>query len=67
MASTVRRAHHHIKAKRYISRSLHMALKSGLVPTKHAGAVGHAHGLAKSLGYGRMSGGALRLAGARKY
>ena len=59
--------HHHVKAKKYISRGLHMAMKSGLVPSKYAGAVSHAHGLSKSLGYGRMSGGALRLAGARKY
>ena len=67
MASTIRRAHHVVKSKRLMSRGLHMAMKSGLVPSKYAGAVSHAHGLSKSLGYGRMSGGALRLAGARKY
>jgi len=67
MASTIKRAHHAVKSRKLISRGLHMAMKSGLVPSKYAGAVSHAHGLSKSLGYGRMSGGALRLAGARKY
>ena len=85
MASAVRRAHDAVKSRKLISRGLHIAMKSGLVPAKHASTVSHAHGLAKSLGYGRMSGGsvgsllykrtsgkrlsggALRLAGARKY
>ena len=86
MASAVRRAHDAVKSRKLISRGLHMAMKSGLVPAKHASTVSHAHGLAKSLGYGRMSGGsvgallykrtaglsrlsggALRLAGARRY
>jgi len=83
MVSTIRRAHNAVKSRKVISRGLHIAMKSGLVPAKHAATVSHAHGLAKSLGYGRMSGGrvgsltyrrplphrggALRLAGARKY
>ena len=67
LLSRAKSVHHHVKAKKYVSRGLHMAMKSGLVPAKHASTVSHAHGLARSLGYGRMSGGALRLAGARKY
>ena len=67
LISRAKSIHHHVKSKKYLSRGLHTALKSGLVPAKHAAKVSHAHGLAKSLGYGRMSGGALRLAGARKY
>ena len=78
--SRAKSAHHAVKTRKLISRGLNLALKSGLVPAKHVGTVSHAHGLAKSLGYGRMSGGsmgslmykrtsggALRLAGARKY
>ena len=80
MASSIKRAHHAVKSRTLISRGLHMAMKSGLVPAKHASTVSHAHSIAKSLGYGRMSGGslgsamyrrtsggALRLAGARRY
>jgi len=80
MASSIKRAHHAVKSRKLISRGLHMAMKSGLVPAKHASTVSHAHSIAKSLGYGRMSGGslgsamyrrtsggALRLAGARRY
>jgi len=67
MVSTIKRAHHAVKSRTLISRGLHMAMKSGMVPSKYSGALSHAHGLSKSLGYGRMSGGALRLAGSRKY
>ena len=67
MASVIKRAHHAVKSRRLISRGLSLAMKSGMVPAKHAATVSHAHHIAKRLGYGRMSGGALRLAGARKY
>jgi hypothetical protein len=76
--SRAKSVHQAVKSRKLIFRGLHMAMKSGLVPSTYAGAVSHAHGLSKSLGYGksggsmgslmyrRTSGGALRLAGSRK-
>ena len=62
-----------LRSKKYVSRGLHGALKSGLVPAAHLDTVRRAHEISRLMGYGRggsgirLAGGALRLAGARKY
>jgi hypothetical protein len=69
MASVMSRGksvHNTTRTKKFISRGLAMAMKSGLIPPQYAGALTQAHAISKSLGYGKR-GGALRLAGSRKY
>ena len=64
-----------LREKKYVSRGLAGALKYGLVPAQYTPAVQKAHDISKLLGYGqmragrgiRLAGGALRLAGSRRY
>ena len=63
-----------LRERKYISRGLAGALKYGLVPAQYTPAVQKAHDVSKLLGYGMrtgrgitLAGGALRLAGSRRY